>query len=41
MGARRCTAEEAFDILVRLSQQSQRKQRAVAEALVAETTGSG
>ena len=41
MGARRCTAEEAFDILVRLSQQSQRKLRDVAQALVAETTGSG
>ena len=41
MGARRCTAEEAFDILVRLSQQSQRKLRDVAQALVAETTGTG
>ena len=41
MGARRCSAEEAFDILVRLSQQSQRKLRDVAQALVAETTGSG
>ena len=42
MGARRCTAEEAFDILVRLSQQSQRKLRDVAQALVEETiTGPG
>ena len=42
MGARRCTAEEAFDILVRLSQQSQRKLRDVAQALVEQTTtGSG
>ena len=40
MGARRCSAEEAFDILVRLSQQSQRKLRDVAQALVVETTGS-
>ena len=41
MGARRCSAEEAFDILVRLSQQSQRKLRDVAQALVEETTGVG
>lgn len=41
MGARRCSADEAFDILVRLSQQSQRKLRDVAQALVDETTGSG
>ena len=34
MGARRCTADEAFQILVRLSQQSQRKLRDVAQALV-------
>ena len=34
MGARRCTAGEAFDILVRLSQQSQRKLRDVAQALI-------
>ena len=39
MGARRCSAEEAFDILVRLSQQSQRKLRDVAQALVDQTTG--
>ena len=41
MGTRRCTAEEAFDILVRLSQQSQRKLRDVANALVEQTTGTG
>ncbi|MDT7537086.1 MAG: hypothetical protein QOI82_671 [Actinomycetota bacterium] len=34
MGQRRCTAEEAFDILVKLSQQSNRKLREVAQALV-------
>jgi GAF domain-containing protein len=34
MGERRCTAEEAFDILVRLSQDTNRKLREVAEALV-------
>jgi GAF domain-containing protein len=36
MGARRCTADEAFDILVGLSQRSNRKLRDVAAALVAE-----
>jgi GAF domain-containing protein len=36
MGARRCTPEQAFDILVDLSQTSNRKLREVAEALVAE-----
>jgi GAF domain-containing protein len=36
MGARRCTAEEAFDILVSLSQRSNRKLRDVAQALVDE-----
>ena len=41
MGERRCSAEEAFDILVRLSQQSQRKLRDVAQALVEQTTGAG
>jgi hypothetical protein len=41
MGTRRCTAEKAFDILVRLSQQSQRKLRDVAHALVEQTTGTG
>jgi GAF domain-containing protein len=34
MGQRRCTAEEAFDVLVKLSQQSNRKLREVAQALV-------
>ena len=34
MGARRCNAEEAFDILVKLSQETNRKLRDVAQALV-------
>jgi GAF domain-containing protein len=34
MGQRHCTADEAFDILVKLSQQSNRKLREVAQALV-------
>ena len=34
MGARRCKAEEAFDILVKLSQDTNRKLRDVAQALV-------
>jgi GAF domain-containing protein len=34
MGQRRCSSDEAFDILVRLSQQSGRKLRDVAQALV-------
>jgi GAF domain-containing protein len=34
MGQRKCSADEAFDILVRLSQQSNRKLREVAQALV-------
>ena len=34
MGQRRCSADEAFDILVKLSQQSNRKLREVAQALV-------
>ncbi len=34
MGQRRCRADEAFDILVRLSQESNRKLRDVAKALV-------
>jgi GAF domain-containing protein len=37
MGQRRCSAEEAFDILVKLSQQSNRKLREVAQALVEST----
>jgi GAF domain-containing protein len=35
MGERRCNADEAFNILVRLSQDTNRKLREVAEALVA------
>ena len=38
MGARHCTAEQAFDILVVLSQQTDRKLRDVAQAMVADTT---
>lgn len=34
MGQRRCGAQEAFDLLVRLSQESNRKLREVAQALV-------
>ncbi len=34
MGQRRCSAQEAFDVLVRLSQDSNRKLRDVAQALV-------
>jgi GAF domain-containing protein len=34
MGERRCNADEAFNILVRLSQETNRKLREVAEALV-------
>ena len=36
MGARRCGAEEAFDVLVKLSQDTNRKLRDVAQALVDE-----
>lgn len=39
MGQRRCTAEEAFEVLVRLSQNSNRKLRDVAQALVDEAGG--
>jgi GAF domain-containing protein len=39
IGARRCTAQEAFDILVRLSQDTNRKLRDVAEVLVRDATG--
>ena len=35
MGQRRCSAEEAFTLLAKLSQDSNRKLREVAEALVA------
>lgn len=39
MGARRCSAEEAFNQLVELSQRSNRKLREVAEALVSSALG--
>jgi GAF domain-containing protein len=39
MASRHCTADEAFAILVRLSQQSHRKLREVASTLVQETVG--
>ena len=39
MGQRRCAAQEAFDLLVRLSQDTNRKLRDVAQALVEDTTG--
>ena len=38
MGERRCTAQQAFDILVRLSQDANRKLRDVAEMLVAQAS---
>ena len=41
MGQRRCRADEAFDVLVRLSQDSNRKLRDVAQALVDQAAGSG
>ena len=39
MGQRRCTAEAAFDLLVRLSQTTNHKLRDVAQALVDDATG--
>lgn len=39
MGQRRCSADEAFNLMVRLSQQSNRKLREVADALVQDVTG--
>jgi AmiR/NasT family two-component response regulator len=39
MGQRRCSARDAFDILVRLSQATNRKLRDVAQALVEDATG--
>jgi GAF domain-containing protein len=38
MGQRRCSADEAFAILAKLSQDSNRKVRDIAEALVAKST---
>lgn len=38
MGQRGCSAEEAFDVLVRLSQDTNRTLREVAEHLVAQAT---
>ena len=40
MGARRCTSDEAFDLLVRLSQDTNRKLRDVARAVVDDATAS-
>ena len=40
MGQRHCTAQQAFDVLVRLSQETNRKLRDVAEQLVYQTGGS-
>jgi GAF domain-containing protein len=39
MGARGCSAEEAFNILIKLSQDSNRKLREVAQALVDDAAG--
>ena len=39
MGSRRCSADEAFDLLVKLSQDSHRKLRDVAQAVVDEAAG--
>jgi GAF domain-containing protein len=39
MGQRRCRADEAFDILIKLSQDTNRKLRDVAQALVDEAIG--
>ena len=40
MGQRHCKADEAFDLLVKMSQDTNRKLRDVAEALVEQVTGS-
>jgi AmiR/NasT family two-component response regulator len=39
MGERRCTSEEAFDALVRMSQDTNRKLREVAQDLVNQVGG--
>jgi GAF domain-containing protein len=39
MAERRCTAQEAFDVLVHMSQEQNRKLRDVAQTLVDETGG--
>ena len=39
VGQRRCTPEEAFDILIKLSQDTNRKLRDVAQALIDSATG--
>ncbi|MDI6104235.1 GAF and ANTAR domain-containing protein [Actinoplanes sp. NEAU-A12] len=39
MGSRRCTADEAFAVLTKISQDTNRKLRDVAAALVAQATG--
>lgn len=41
MGQRHCGAEQAFDVLVRLSQESNRKLRDVAQAVVDHAAGTG
>ncbi len=41
MGSRRCSDQEAFDLLVQLSQTSNRKLRDVAQALVDEAVQGG
>jgi AmiR/NasT family two-component response regulator len=41
MGDRRCSADEAFRILTKVSQDSNRKVRDVAAALVAQATNPG
>jgi GAF domain-containing protein len=39
MGQRRCTAEDAFDLLIKISQDTNRKLRDVAQVLVDQATG--
>jgi AmiR/NasT family two-component response regulator len=40
MGQRRCQADEAFNILIKLSQDSNKKLREVAQALIDHSTSS-